>query len=207
MINDLDETIKQLLLQKVPRTSVDISSANIDFERPNQGWETRLSRLTVNCFLYDIRENLELRFDRHRYLTRNGNKGEEKQAPARIDFTYLISVWAVSDEATRVSQEHLLLGSILQTLLRYPSLPTEVLQGQLTSQPYPIPAWISQPEDVPKAWEFWGANEWRLKAGISYRVTVAVEPALPVEVDLVTETVLRVQLGTERESTSESGGK
>ncbi|MFB2976703.1 hypothetical protein [Microseira sp. BLCC-F43] len=72
------------------------------------------------------------------------------------------------------------------------------------TQPYPMPAGISQSEDVPKAWEFWGANERRLKAGISYRVTVAIEPVAPVEVDLVTETVLRIQLGTQRESELES---
>ena len=202
MIHDLDETIQQLLIQKVPRVPVNIEEANIDFTRPNMEWETRLNRLTVNCFLYDIRENKELRFDRQRYLTRNGTSGTETVSPLRMDFTYMISVWAVSDEATRVSQEHMLLGNILKTLLRYPRLPIEVLRGELASQPYPLPAWVSQPEDAPKAWEFWGANEWRLKAGISYRLTVAVKPVLPAEVGLVTETALNMQLGVEQDNVS-----
>ena len=191
MIQHLDETLRQILIE----TGIDPNVINIDFERPSEEWETKLSRLTVNCFLYDIRENLALRFDQQRYLERDRTTGKETVAPARIDFTYLITVWAMKSggDITLVRDEHRLLGRILQTLLRYPILPPELLQGDLQQQPYPVRAWIAQPEDVPKVWEFWGANQWRLKAGLSYRVTVAIDPMEPVEVDLVTESVLRAE--------------
>ena len=54
-------------------------------------------------------------------------------------------------------------------------------------------AWVSQPERTPNAWDFWGALDGRMKAGISYMVTIAVEPFAPVEVRLVTEKVLKVE--------------
>lgn len=192
MIHLVDETIRQILIQKA---AINPEEIDIQFQRPNQEWESRLSKATVNCFLYDIRENLGLRFDQQRYLTRNGNKGTENTAPARIDFTYLITVWMIAgaDSSTAMNSEHRMLGNILQTLLRYPILPTELLPGDLQNQPYPVRAWISQPEDVPKVWEFWGANEWRLKAGLSYRMTVAVEPMAATDVELVRETVLNIE--------------
>jgi hypothetical protein len=39
---------------------------------------------------------------------------------------------------------------------RHPSLPNEVLKGAMLEQPYPIRAFIAQPERTPSAWEFWG---------------------------------------------------
>ena len=185
MIHDLDDTIKELLVQKVP---IDLNTVHIEFERPNVEWETRLTKPTINCFLYDIRENLNLRFDKQRYLSRNGKVGEERFAPARVDVGYLITVWSQV-----VANEHELLGTILKTLLGYPILPTEVLQGVMVNQPLPLRAWIAQPEYTPNTWDFWGANEWRLKAGISYRVTITVEPFPSTEVNLVTEKVLKLQ--------------
>ncbi|NJO40797.1 MAG: DUF4255 domain-containing protein [Cyanobacteria bacterium CRU_2_1] len=197
MIQDLDETIRQLLIQHVP---INETVIDIQFDRPNQNWESRLTKPTINCFLYDIRENLSLRFDQQRYLTRNtpaNNEekatGIERVAPVRMDFTYLITTWTRSEE-TRVLEEHMLLGNILRTLLRFPILSSEMLRGELVNQPLPVRTWVAQPEDMPKTWEFWGANEWRLKAGLSYRVTLAVEPVLPEGVELVTETILRMQL-------------
>ena len=100
----------------------------------------------------------------------------------------LITVWT-----TDIADEHQLLGNILQTLLSYPVLPTEVLKGQIANQSLPLRAWVSQPERTPNAWDFWGALDGRMKAGISYMVTIAVEPFAPVEVRLVTEKVLKVE--------------
>lgn len=187
MIHDLDDTLKELLVQKVP---LDPNAIDIKFEVPNKDdWNPKPNKPTINCFLYDIRENHELRSN-ERYLTRNGTTGTgtEKIAPTRIDLSYLITVWT-----TDVADEHRLLGNILQTLLSYPILPTEVLKGQIANQSLPLRAWVSQPERTPNAWDFWGALDGRMKVGISYMITVAVEPFAPVDVHLVTEKVLKVE--------------
>lgn len=183
MIQDLDETVKALLVQKVP---IDTASTDIQFERPTTEWENQLAKPTVNCFLYDIRENLIFR-DNERYITRNGNTGTTTTDPIRMDLTYLITVWSKD-----ITDEHRILGDIMRVLVSYPTIPQNVLQGSMVNQSKPLRTWVALPEDTPNTWDFWGANEWRLKAGVNYRVTVAVEP-VPVEVDLVTEKVIQLE--------------
>ena len=103
----------------------------------------------------------------------------------------------------------MLLGKILSILLAHPILPEDVLQGDIKQQAK-IPGgqlprvWIAQPEDTPKTWEFWGSNEWRLKAGIAYRVTLYVQPMLPLLPPPLIEPVqsINLQLETKRANPS-----
>jgi hypothetical protein len=185
MIQDLDDTLKELLIQKLP---INNGAIDIRFEIPNQEWETRLTltKPTIDLFLYDIRENHELRSN-ETYLTRNGTTGTQTKAPIRIDLAYLITVWT-----KEAADEHQLLGDILKTLLRYLVLPAEVLRGEMVNQSLPLRAWIAQPDRTPNAWDFWGAVDGRLKAGIYYIVTVAIEPTPATEVGLVTENVIKI---------------
>ncbi len=181
MIQDIDDSVKELLVQKVP---IDIAAVDIKFEMPSGDWATGVSRPTLNLFLYDMRENHELR-NNQRYLQRSGSAATERRAPVRVDFTYLITAWTAD-----VSDEHQLLGRVLLALLRYPLLPNEVLKGAMQTQPLPLQAWIAQPERTPNAWDFWGSLDGRLKAGISYVVTASLEPHPAEEVGLVTEQVI-----------------
>lgn len=91
MIHNLDDTLKELLVQKVP---LDPNAIDIKFEVPNKDdWNPKPNKPTINCFLYDIRENHELRSN-ERYLSRNGTTGTgtEKIAPTRIDLSYLTHI-------------------------------------------------------------------------------------------------------------------
>ncbi len=187
MIQDLDETLKQLLVQKAS-----IKAESINFEMPFKDGGGAFPPPTINLFLYDLRENHELRSN-ERFLSRNFENGKvngnETRAPIFIDLTYMITAW-MSD----ASEEHKFLGLILKTLLQFPVLPKEVLQGEIAKQTRPLRAWIAQPEKTPNVWDFWGAMDGRLKAGISYVVTLAVEPFPPEAVGLVTEKVLTFEL-------------
>ena len=58
MINDLNETIKALLVEGVP---LDLSDVDVVFEKPDSEWSSSLSRPTINCYLYHMTENHELR--------------------------------------------------------------------------------------------------------------------------------------------------
>jgi hypothetical protein len=183
MIQDLDDTIKELLVQKTP---IDITAVDITFDMPSKEWAAGVSKPTIDVFLYDVRENHELRSNEY-MLTRSGASGTEIPPPVRIDLTYLISVWT-----TDVSDEHRLLGNLLTALLRYPVLPQETLKGSMLNQPFPLRAWISQPDKTPNVWDFWGGIDGKMKAGISYVVTLALSPKEPETVDLVTEKVLKM---------------
>lgn len=186
MIQDLDDTLKELLVKKVP---IDLATIDIKFEVPDKEWETKISaKPTINLYLYDIRENHDLRSNEPS-LMRNGATGLETPAPVRIDFAYLITTWT-----KEIADEHRLLGNLLKTLLRYPILPSDVLKGEMATQSLPLRSWIAQPERTPNAWDFWGALDGRIKASLSYMVTVAVQPATAVEVRLVQEGGINMDL-------------
>ena len=183
MIQDVDETLKELLVQKVP---IDTALIDIRFEMPNRDWSAAVTKPTINLFLYDVRENHELRSSQ-RTLTRTGDTAVERRAAVRVDLSYMITAWT-----TDVSDEHQLLGRVLTTLLQFPSFPPEVLKGAMQTQPAPLQAWIAQPERMPHPWEFWGHMDHGMKAGLNFVLTMSVEPHPPVEVQLATETVIHL---------------
>lgn len=189
MIQDLDDTLRELLVRTVP---IDPVAVDITFTMPGKDWAAAIAKPTINLFLYDIRENAELRSS-ERHLARAGANGVETLSPARVDLAYLVSAWA-----TDTGDEHKLLGDVLRALLSRPVIPQEVLKGAMIAQAYPLRAWIAQSQRTPNAWDFWGGLDGRLKAALSYVVTVAVESAAPVEVGLVTEKVLKLQPSAQR---------
>src|SRR5919206_154962 len=122
MFADLDETIRELLIKRVP---LDLSEVDVSFEAPDREWSGRLSRPTVNCYLYDVRENHEFRETDYELERRNGVALRTK-APIRIDVSYQVTVWARAAE-----DEHRLLWRVLGALLRAARPPEGFLQGGL----------------------------------------------------------------------------
>jgi len=129
MINDVDETIKQLLITKVP---LDPAEVDISFDMPDREWSASIAKPTVNIYLYDVHENRDLRNNEWNVTTIDGIATRTKP-PARVDLSYLITVWT-NDTA----DQHRLLGYLLATLFRYQELPIEVLQGTLQQIEYPL---------------------------------------------------------------------
>jgi hypothetical protein len=168
MLADLDETIRQILIRDVP---LDLADVDISFDAPDREWSGRLSRPTVNCYLYDVRENHEFR--ETDWEVQRTNEGVVRhKAPLRIDVSYQVTVWARGAE-----DEHGLLWRVLSALLRKPILPADILQGELKDQPFPIPARSAQPELGPKnAAELWQALDNRIRPGLTYVVTLALSP-------------------------------
>lgn len=183
MIEDVDDTLKELLVQKVP---INLADIDIRFEMPSKEWSATVTKPTINLFLYDVRENHELRSS-ERTLTRTDRTGIVSRAPIRVDLSYLISVWA-----TDVADEHQLLGRVLTTLLRFPLLPPEVLKSSVQAQPFPVHAWIAQPERLPNPWEFWGHMDHGMKAGLNFVLTTSFEPLPGEDVKLVTQSRINI---------------
>jgi uncharacterized protein DUF4255 len=188
VIQDLDDTLKALLVQEVPLDPADIA---ITFEMPTHEWSSKLdpARPTINLYLYDIRENVELRTSDRFLTTADDGSTVRQPVPVRIDFAYLISAWSKD-----IADEHRLLGQILAALLRFPELPSEVLQGSMQTQPYPLHAWIARPERLPNPWDFWGHVENRMKSALSYILTAAIQPFATEAVKIVKQPVTHVSL-------------
>jgi hypothetical protein len=186
MLADLDETIRQLLIKEVP---LDLTEVDINFDAPDRDWSGRLSRPTINCFLYDIRENLDLRATDFEMM-RNNSHGTttSKRVPLRIDATYQITVWARAPE-----DEHLLLWRVLLVLYRNQILSDEILQGGLKNQLMPMPAKVGQPNQArANPAELWQSIDNRIRPALTYTVTVPLDPDIVFTDPMVFTRRLRV---------------
>lgn len=187
MLADLDETLRQMLLRHVP---LDPTEVEISFEAPDREWSGRLSRPAVNCFLYDVRENHRLRPSGWEIRRENG-VATKHSGPLRFDVTYQITVWARARE-----DEHQLLWRVLAALVKHPTLPADLLQGNLKQQPVPIPAWVSQPEHMPQNYaDLWQALDNRIRPSLTYVLTLALDPEIGYTSPLVLSDRPTVDMG------------
>ncbi len=200
MLADLDETIRQLLIQRVP---LDASEVDVSFDAPDREWSSRLSRPTVNCFLYDVRENHELRnadLEKHRTTSMS----VRRKPPMRIEATYQVTVWARVPE-----DEHRLLWRVLVALCKSPTIPAELLQDDLKNQPMPVPARVAQPDQMPQNYaDLWQSLDNRIRPSLTYVVTLALDPDIAFSGPLVFTRTIRVQnqVSGEMSETFEIGG-
>lgn len=191
MIHDLDETIKELITQQGKLNSGEI---DIAFEQPTGDWAATLSRPTVNIYLYDIRENTELRA-RNTRVERDGKTGRHIFPPRRIDLSYLITVWARNAE-----DEHQLLWRVLHSLSNVKSIAPEDAKGQVRLQPYKMPVKVALPSDAVRNMpDLWGVMENQLKPSLNVVITVALDLEEVIESPLVLSTEIKIGQFEEKE--------
>ncbi len=185
MISDLDTTLKVLLVKKVPLEPAEV---NINFETPNREWAGSRSKPTVNLYLYDIRENHELRSYDWTIERDQGRTATRKKAPLRADLSYLITVWTKD-----IEDEHRLLGHILFTLMHYPVLPEDMFQGSLKGMEYPIYTTTAQPDGLFKnPADFWTSLDNQLKPSLNYVVTLPIDLDIAITAPLVRTKTIEV---------------
>ena len=186
MFDDLDETIRQLLLTELPIKNGEI---DISFDQPKREWSARIARPTVNLFLYDVRDNPQLRSHQWEATPPNG-RGDGltrlKRTPYRLDCFYMLTTWATEPE-----DEHRLLARCLLALFRYPVLPIDRLVGTLKNQPFELQARLANHDRLTNPAEVWSALDNEMRPSISYLVTLALDPWSEVLVPLVHTRVLR----------------
>ena len=173
MIRDLDATIEELLSTAAPVGS-ELAGADISFEIPDATWRDTLTALTVNCYLYDIHENLELKTNES-LVQRDADNNviAVRKAPRRINCAYCITAWSAAT-TDAVLEEHRILSQILQVLLTNPTIPDTVLQGNLVNQIPPFPTVIASSDGMKNNPDFWSALDQQLKPSLNYIVTLAM---------------------------------
>ncbi|HEX6289741.1 MAG TPA: Pvc16 family protein [Herpetosiphonaceae bacterium] len=186
MISELDETIRQILLKE---GGFDTADVDVSFDLPNREWSGGISKPTLNCYLFDIRERRQLREEGWDLERRGTNGAARRRPPLHFELTYLITAWTRA-----VEDEHRLLWHVLRTMIRFPIMPTQHLQGMLAEYGWPIHTSIAQTEGVLKSpGEFWSALENHLKPSLSYVVTLALDTeAIPAGPPVLT-TSLRMR--------------
>lgn len=202
MISHLDATIETLLRQEVPLTE---QECYIGFEIPDDTWETKIKaladgKMALNICLYDVRENRKLRTNERAQQRNPDGTVTEKPLPARVDCFYLVTAWKPQPTDLAIPQwgvaveEHHLLSRVLKTLLRFPALPTSVLQGDLaTLDPPPeIPTWVAQPDGMKELGDFWKSatqNAWRPALQVVVTIPFDLEKAFTAP--MVTTKIMR----------------
>jgi hypothetical protein len=174
MLNELDESLKTLLVQDLPRVTerIEADGFDVSFDVPNRDFRARLTRPTLSLYLYNIQENLELR-GRIWNVTRQNGVVTTRRPPVRLDCNYMVTAWS-----NEVEDEHRLLAGATRVLFRNPVLPADVLQGALRDG-IEITTEVAQPESFKDVVDIWSVLDNDLHPSV--RVTVTIPLELDVE--------------------------
>ena len=179
MIEDLDETLRHLLIREMPIKNGEV---DIQFNQPKREWSARLSRPTLNLFLYDMRENAKLRHAGQGFDIERLPDGTaiQRRKPFRADMHYLITAWATEPE-----DEHRLLARAFMALFRVPEVPADLLPESLRDQPAPLTLKVAQYDSIQSLTDLWSALDNELRPALTCMVTMAMNPYVPLTTPLV----------------------
>jgi hypothetical protein len=184
MFQDVDATLRAVLIADVPIKKTEVEIA---FDRPNRDWSSRLSRPTLNLFLFDVRERAELKDDVP-MVTRDGNgRAVRQRPPRRLDLSYLVSAWT-----TEPDDEHRILARVLASMYRQEKISPDLLQGDLQAATLPVMARVPPPDEVYKPHDLWGALSNDLHASLTWIWTVPLDVFKPAVGPLVRTAEIRV---------------
>jgi len=171
MLSEIHTALKRLLYERgrIPHNEVDIS-----FEMPTREWVDSLIRPTINLFMFDIRENTDLR-SVTRQTSQVGGRAIMRMPPRRFDLRYMLSA-----PSTVAADEHLLLWRGLATILKYSPIPSEYIPDSIPADLSISTAMLSADDGVSQI-ELWNALEVTPRPALLFSVTV------PLDLDVVFE--------------------
>jgi hypothetical protein len=189
LFDDLDATLAALLDRELPVDNVTVSFAAPDDRFP----PSDVGLPAIGFFLYDIRENRELRGDRFTLDRRDDGTTTRTRSPVRVDCSYLITAWPSDSAPNPAADEHRLLGAVMKVLLRHERIPAQHLRGELVAQDPPLRTRLLAESQLHSLGEFWQAMGGKPKATLQYGVTVGLDVFDPVDVGpAVTSSTVRV---------------
>lgn len=189
MIRDLSSTLQAVLSDpSLAGPFPELSKALVAFDRPDESFKP--AQTTVDLFLFDVRENMELRSNEPAIERLNG-QAVMHRSPMRVACTYLITAWPVGG-TDLVLQEQRLLAQVLQVVSTYPQIPMSFLEGKLVGQAPPLPMMASHPEELKNPAEFWTAIGNKMRASITVTVTISMQVAAPVTAPIAKTALIRV---------------
>jgi hypothetical protein len=162
----LDQSLEAFLREVVPlpKRQIDLS-----FDAPDSDWGAKVTKPTVNLFLWDLRRNFEER-QSGMQITEDGNGRRIRAFPKpRVNCRYLVTAWTAD-----VRDEHQLLGSVLAALIQHQEMPAEHLQGAFAPV-RPLPTLSVAGPDGSDNSDFWSALGGQLKPGLDLVVTATVD--------------------------------
>lgn len=183
MIHSLTNTLKAIL----DDTSLPalVCNADVAFERPAETYNP--STPTINLFLYDVRENTELRSNEP-VIERLNGVATIRRPPLRVACSYQVTAWIESGVTGEqaILDQHQLLGEVLKVLSRMPTIEEKYLQGELKNTLYPVSLVTAQADLMRNPAEFWTAMGGKLRPSFTITATIAMDQEVePVQEHLV----------------------
>jgi hypothetical protein len=172
MLHLLDESLEAFLRATVPLSKREI---DVSFAAPDRDWGARVSRPTVNLYLWDVRRNMEEREGGMDVVIDDHGRPQRRAPLPRVDCRYLVTAWT-----SEVRDEHSLLGATLAALLLHNTIEPRFLQGAY-ARVTPLPTISVAESDGRDNSDFWSALGGQLKPGLDVVVTATVDTALFVE--------------------------
>lgn len=190
MFHGLDTTLKAILDDN--SALVLVSNADVTFDRPAENYNP--DRTTINLFLYDVRENTEVRNSEPLVEHKNGQV-TIRRPPIRMNCSYLVTAWTGPEVSGEVAifEQHELLGEVMRLFQGMPTIESRYLQGGLTEQTYPIPLSTIAVDLNKNPAEFWSALGGKLRPSFTLTATIAMEQTVaPVIAPEVTSKIVAV---------------
>jgi uncharacterized protein DUF4255/carboxypeptidase family protein len=196
MLLELHTTLQRLLYE---RGQIDPREVDITFEAPTKERIERLTRPTLNLFLFDVQENTDLRQSSFQNTKQNG-RIERHMLLRRFDLRYMVSALTTS-----VEDEHALLWRALLTLVQHPVIPRELLGGELRAIEPPLSTRMMQTTEGQNQFSLWTALGAQPRPALYYIVTAPVDMHMTIDAPLVLTRTARYGHRHGEKSAPESG--
>jgi hypothetical protein len=157
-----DEALERLLRSKIPLPT---DAGDVSFAQPSIAWAERLSRPTINLFLYEVKPSTRPSASVVRRTDADGRA--QRRAPSPVmEMNYLVSAWAPSPLV-----EHQLLSEVISRLsvINILPIPNSTEQG---GSPVQL---IFGGDTDNRLRDIWTAAGGRLRASFTLSVVTAID--------------------------------
>jgi hypothetical protein len=181
VLSSLDASIREFLRARVPLRAEDV---DIEFNTPDKEWSARLTRSTVNLFLFDIRRSVNRGITGVTTREQDGAFSRGLRAPM-VKVRYMVTVWTAEP-----GDEHRVLGDLLSLIAVNGEIPAEYLGGELADLGHPAELSLGA-EDGMRSTDLWGPLGVPPRASLELAVVLPARgpiqravPVPPSEVDV-----------------------
>ena len=192
MLTTVIHEVDQALLSLIEQQAVDTTDVETVLDAPTKEWASRRNAPTINCYLYDIREDLRRR---ERGLINEYDDDQRITArhlpPRYLKLSYLVTAWT-----QRPEDEHRLLSSLLLCFLRHEALPEELLSGPLVELGLPVPMTVALPPPEDRSFaDVWSALGGELKPSIDLVISAPMVAGRRYPAATLIDESMRVSMG------------
>lgn len=191
VLQTVDKALADVIVEHV---SID-PAPEVLFDAPTKEWSMqRSSASTINCFLYDIRDDVSRsRLDAVAQFDGEGPDRVRTGLQPRVRhlrLSYLITAWA-----SEPGDEHDVLGKVLLAFFDTPTLPESVVAQPVRDLGLRATVTVAQMANDRQASDLWSAIGGNLKPAIDLQINLPIAPTFVEQRTQVVDHVPSVQLG------------